>query len=142
MVVSIADWSRSRKMARPAVNPSELGRLLRDLRIGAGLTTRALGAQAGVDPSLISYVEHGRRRPSRRVIRRLWLGLNGEADDLDRLLAAAGLLPESIVEAGGWDAYLRLWRGQVATLERKLELRIEHSGRQINELLNLLEERR
>jgi transcriptional regulator with XRE-family HTH domain len=122
-VVDLANWSRSRKLERPAIDRSELARLLRDLRIGAGLTEHALARRAGLDPSTVSSLEHGRRRGSRDVIRRLWLAVDGEAEDLDRLLAAAGLLPESVVAVGGWDAYLRLWRGQVKTLERKLELR-------------------
>src|SRR5262245_41712138 len=138
-VVDLVNWSRSRKLELPAREHPELARLLRELRVAAGLTMHGLARRAGVDPSTVSSIEHGRRRVSRGVIRRLWLALNGEADDLDRLLAAAGLLPESVVDLGGWDRYVRIWRGQVDVLERKLDLRIEQSSRQIRELLDRLE---
>jgi transcriptional regulator with XRE-family HTH domain len=137
-VVDLANWSRSRKLERSAAGRSELGRLLRDLRVGAGLTVHALAQRAGLDPSTVSAIEHGRRGATRSVLRRLWLASNGEADDLDRLLASAGLLPESVVDLGGWDRYVRIWRGQVKTLERKLELRdaaLVDQGRKLADLL-------
>lgn len=137
-----ADWSRSRKLERPDVAPSEPGRLLRDLRVGAGLTQHRLAARAGVHASTVSLIEHGRCRASRNVLRRLWLAAHGDAQDLDRLLAASGLLPDSVVAAGGWDAYVRIWRGQARMLERKLACRDAYIAEQARRLVALLEQLR
>ncbi|HEX6786976.1 MAG TPA: helix-turn-helix transcriptional regulator [Acidimicrobiales bacterium] len=144
MVVSIVNWSRSQAMARPAQGASPFGALLADLRVAARLTQHGLASRAGIDSSYVNRLERQPAPPgriSRAKIVRLWLALDAEADDLDRLLASAGLLPESVLEAGGWDAYLRTWRGQIAVLERKLELRDVSIRRQSRELLALREGR-
>lgn len=125
MMIRLADWSRSQAMERPADGASSFGCLLRELRLASRVSQNEVARRAGCDPAHVNHLERRGTAPavSRDLVRRLWLAVDGEADDLDDLLAAAGLLPESIVAAGGWGAYLRDWRGQVMTLERKLQLR-------------------
>lgn len=144
MVVLLTNWSRSQANARPVTQPSAFGGLLRSLRIAAQLSQHDLARRARIDPGYVNRLERAPQLParvSRPIVVRLWLAVGAEADDLDRLLAAAGLLPDSIIMAGGWDAYLRTWRGQVALLERKLELRVAYSDRLAHDLVTLREER-
>jgi hypothetical protein len=46
----------------------------------------------------------------------LWSALDGGDQDRERLLVAAGLVPEVILQAGGWDAYLAKVRGTFASV--------------------------
>ncbi|MDM7853888.1 XRE family transcriptional regulator [Cellulomonas alba] len=57
-----------------------LGRRVRHLRTGRGLTLEALGHRVGVTPSLLSLVENGRREPRLALLR-------GLADALDVTVA-------------------------------------------------------
>jgi transcriptional regulator with XRE-family HTH domain len=148
VVVRLAAWKRTergRPCMAPVAQPTAFGALLRQLRVAARLSQHALAVAAAVDPAYVNRLERAEPGhepgPSRRVVCRLWLALSDDDDALDGLLAAAGLLPACVVRAGGWDAYLRGWRGQVRTLERKLELRDAHIRRQSREILALWEDR-
>ncbi len=44
---------------------------LRSLRVEAGLSQAELAARSGVDQSAISFLERGRRRPTRKTMTRL-----------------------------------------------------------------------
>lgn len=58
------------------------GRKLKAAREARGLSLAALAAAAGVSPSYLSEVEHGRKSPSLLVLRRLAAALNLEPADL------------------------------------------------------------
>lgn len=65
-----------------------IGRQLRTLRTGRGLSLRALAAEAGVSATLLSQIERGVTEPSLATLRRL-AGVFGESvvalfDDQDR----------------------------------------------------------
>jgi hypothetical protein len=76
-------------------------------------------------------------RPSRDVISRLWAAVSSDEAELDALLAEAGLLPESVVAAGGWEPYVRLWEGSVLVLEEKLDLQRAEVRRLAREVVEL-----
>lgn len=84
--------SSSAQQARRA-----LANQLRDLRVDAGLTARALAAAAGWDRTKISQIEHARRPPSAQDIR-MWCricGADEQATDLvESLRAAEGMWVE------------------------------------------------
>ena len=75
-------------MAAVAEDPvSELGRLVRARRQGAGLTQQALASLVGVSVATVRDLEQGRTRRPRRVL-------------LDRLSVALDLPPEQLPEPG------------------------------------------
>lgn len=101
----------------PKRAPPALGVLLREYRLQAGLSQNALARMAGIDPAYVNRVERDLERsgaPSRRVVLALWRALVRETagtsqaigpDHRERLLVAAGLVPEIVLRAGGWDGY-------------------------------------
>lgn len=102
------------------------GRLLRQLRIRAGLSQNQLARSAGIDPAYVNRLERApddsQAMPRRQVILNLYGALHDAAEqhrvwmgpeECDRLLASAGLLPESIVTAGGWDIFIHRIRAEV-----------------------------
>lgn len=106
------------------------GETLRRLRLCCGLSQNMLARGACVDPAYVNRLERvgarGAHVPSRRVILALYEALLTAAEevgahinhhDRERLLVAAGLCPEVIVGAGGWDGYrLSLHQAIDATL--------------------------
>ena len=86
------------------------GALLRSLRIRIGLSQNQLARRAGVDPAYVNRLERASADstslPSRKVVLALAESLEAGPVDLERLLVAAGLCPESIVRLGGWDQSL------------------------------------
>src|SRR5262245_47858376 len=46
------------------MSPGNVGKRIRQLRLSRGLSVRALAAETGFSPSLISQVEHGHAMPS------------------------------------------------------------------------------
>src|SRR5262245_40543732 len=52
-----------------------VGGRIRQLRLGLGLSLRALAAETGFSPSLISQVEHGRVMPSIGSLERIAMAL-------------------------------------------------------------------
>jgi transcriptional regulator with XRE-family HTH domain len=79
-----------------------LGARLREIRLDAGLTARALAKLAGWHFTKVSKLEHGTRRPSRDDIR-AWCRHCGTEDQMADLLAAAR----------GIDAMYTEWRRQM-----------------------------
>lgn len=68
------------------------GKLLREERAKARLSQQYVGQQAGLDHSFISYLESGRRKPTREGIEQIARAFRDPMVE-DRLLAAAGFLP-------------------------------------------------
>ncbi len=86
------------------------GALLRSLRVRMGLSQNQLARMAGVDPAYVNRLERAGASssslPSRKVVLALAESLEAGPVDVERLLVAAGLCPESIVRLGGWDQSL------------------------------------
>jgi len=86
------------------------GALLRSLRVRMGFSQNQLARMAGVDPAYVNRLERAPASstslPSRKVVLSLAESLEAGPVDLERLLVAAGLCPESIVRLGGWDQSL------------------------------------
>jgi transcriptional regulator with XRE-family HTH domain len=72
-----------------------LGQQIRDARVAAGLSLRALARQLEVAPSYMNDIENDRRVPSETVLRRIASELDLDAD---LLLAAAGRVGEGARE--------------------------------------------
>jgi hypothetical protein len=80
------------------------------------MSQNQLARRGSVDPAYVNRLERDTEGtgslPSRRVVFGLWAALEEESlgrvgtQDRERLLVAAGLVPETILQAGGWDAYL------------------------------------
>lgn len=110
--------------------PPGFGGQLELLRLRHGSSQSELARRAGIDPAYVNRLERGTGTPSRGVVTAIWAALGASLGDRERLLVAAGLCPETIIEAGGWDPYLadcdaavlRAIDGNVAVLARKLEL--------------------
>ena len=103
--------------AEPVFHP--FGALVRKLRIRIGLSQNQLARLAGVDPAYVNRLERAPEDstsvPSRKVVLSLWKALDGGDQDRERLLVAAGHVPEVILQAGGWDAYLERIRAVLVT---------------------------
>jgi hypothetical protein len=99
----------------------DFGPLLKRLRLRAGLSMNQLARESGVDPSYVHHIERPREGrpelPRRRIVLALWETLASHraatADDRERMLVAAGLCPEVVLRAGGWDGYVNGIRNQV-----------------------------
>ena len=103
-----------------------LGQQVRDARVAAGLSLRALARQLEVAPSYVNDIENDRRVPSEAVLRRMAseLGL-----DADLLLAAAGRVGEGARE------YIREQPAAGMLFRRLSDARMDEQG-----LKKLLEE--
>jgi transcriptional regulator with XRE-family HTH domain len=92
------------------------GSLLRSLRVRIGLSQNQLARRAGVDPAYVNRLERASATstslPSRKVVLALAESVEAGPVDVERLLVAAGLCPESIVRLGGWDQSL----GEIASV--------------------------
>jgi transcriptional regulator with XRE-family HTH domain len=75
-----------------------------------GLSQNQLARMAGVDPAYVNRLERALAGsssvPSRKVVLALAESLEAGPVDVERLLVAAGLCPESIIRLGGWDQSL------------------------------------
>jgi DNA-binding XRE family transcriptional regulator len=97
------------------------GPMLRRLRTRSGLSQNQLARRSGVDPAYVNRLERAVAAtgqasvslPSRKVVTALWEALEAAVEDRERLLVAAGHCPETILLAGGWDAYIGSVRRQV-----------------------------
>jgi transcriptional regulator with XRE-family HTH domain len=74
---------------------TSLGSQIRQARLDAGLSLRALAEQIKRAPSYLNDIEHNRRVPSESVIKDICSALGM---DEDRLLAAAGRVGEGAEE--------------------------------------------
>ena len=92
------------------VETHPFGALLRTLRVRMGFSQNQLARMAGVDPAYVNRLERAPAEssslPSRKVVLALADSLEAGPVDVERLLVAAGLCPESIVRLGGWDQSL------------------------------------
>ncbi len=92
------------------VETHPFGALLRSLRVRMGFSQNHLARMAGVDPAYVNRLERASAEssslPSRKVVMALAESLEAGPVDVERLLVAAGLCPESIVRLGGWDQSL------------------------------------
>ena len=59
-----------------------LAETIRDLRNAKGLLLREVAAELSIDPSLLSRIEHGEKRPTRDQVMLLAMILDCDADDL------------------------------------------------------------
>ena len=95
-------------MVMEATHP--FGALLRSLRVRIGLSQNQLARRAGVDPAYVNRLERAAPTstslPSRKVVMALADTVEAGPVDVERLLVAAGLCPESIIRLGGWDQSL------------------------------------
>jgi len=105
---------------------TSLGQQVRDARVAADLSLRALARQLEVAPSYMNDIENDRRVPSEAVLRRIAseLGL-----DADLLLAAAGRVGEGARE------YIREQPAAGVLFRRLSDARLDEQG-----LKKLLEE--
>ncbi len=88
----MAKKTRKSKKKKPPVEGKpyqEIGRLVRDLRISAGMTQFDLSEAIGVNNSYLSRIENGERRPSTKVMRKMAEVLDYPYDEL---VVASGLL--------------------------------------------------
>lgn len=99
--------------------PNYLGEEIRRLRIQAGYTLRGLAQDVGVSAAHISDIEHNRRRPSEKLLRKIADKLRKTGvtyDSLEKLLS-------------GIDAKTREWAattpGARALLRRLLEAEVD-----------------
>jgi transcriptional regulator with XRE-family HTH domain len=69
--------------------PLDLGAELRAYRQSQGSTLAQVGERAGVDPSHLGHMEHGRRAPSKSIAERLIEVLGLPSDLAERLRSAA-----------------------------------------------------
>lgn len=91
---------------------STLGERLRELRLAAGLSQRALASKVEVSFPHISKIESGDERPSEKLIEDLAVALGADADEL---LLLGNRLPDDLAEvvvekASRAPEFLRSWR--------------------------------
>jgi HTH-type transcriptional regulator, competence development regulator len=93
------------------------GDTIRDLRLGAKLTQRALAAIIGIDFTYLSKLEndHG-DPPSEDTIRKLAAAVHS---DPEVLLAAAGKLPTALKERAGQDQQFAMLLRKLPSLPKK-----------------------
>ena len=81
---------------RGSKEPSAFGSMLAALRLARNLSQTRLGEKAQFDHSYVSRLESGTRTPSWDAVQRLATVLGLGVDDHNRLLAAAGFLPDDL----------------------------------------------
>lgn len=125
-------------MATELTHP--FGALLRALRVRIGLSQNQLARRAGVDPAYVNRLERAAPSstslPSRKVVMALADTLEAGPVDVERLLVAAGLCPESIVRLGGWDPSL----GDIASVLADARLSSDDRA-ELRELLRIVASR-
>jgi len=99
--------------------PLTLGDRLRELRLAAGLSQRALASKVSVTFPHISKIESGDERPSDRLLEELADALDADADEL---LLLGNRLPEDLAETVAEKSsrapeFLRSWRSGEITDE-------------------------
>lgn len=108
---------------------AQLGQEVRRLRLEAGVTLRGLAARLGVSPAHLSDIEHDRRRPSERLLRKI-------AHELRATGASYEVLHELIT---GIDPELRDWVARTPGV-RKLLLKVRESGHPPHRIIKVIEE--
>src|SRR5207344_1883751 len=91
----------------PGPPDTSFGGLLRHLRIRVGWSQNQLAREAGIDPAYVNRFEKGAQGgPSRKVVLALADVLECGPRYREELLVAAGHCPQTILDAGGWTAYI------------------------------------
>jgi transcriptional regulator with XRE-family HTH domain len=122
--VSTTSPSSSARQARQA-----LADRLRELRLDAGLTGRALAAAAGWERTKVSKIEHAARAPNAQDIR-TWCRVCGAEDQAADLIAALRIVESAFIE---WkrlqrSGLRRLQESRMALYERTRVFRIYEPG--------------
>ena len=110
------------------MHASELGQEIRKLRLQAGVTLRGLAARLQVSPAHLSDLEHNRRRPSEKLLRRI-------AHELRHVGATFETLEELLT---GIDPETRDWAASTPGA-RALFRELLESGRDPREIRRALE---
>jgi transcriptional regulator with XRE-family HTH domain len=110
------------------MNPPNLGEEIRRLRLRAEFTLRGLAADLGVSAAHLSDIEHNRRRPSERLLRKI-------ADRLKSVGATYDSLEQLI---SGIDTKTREWAASTPGARALLRLLLE-AGRDPQEIHRALE---
>jgi len=105
------------------MNPPNLGEEIRRLRLRAGFTLRGLAADLDVSAAHLSDIEHNRRRPSERLLRKI-------ADKLRKVGATYDALEQLI---SGIDTKTREWAASTPGARALLRLLLE-AGRDPQEI--------
>jgi len=88
------------------MSPVNVGERIRQLRLGLGLSVRALAAATGFSPSLISQVEHGHVMPSIGSLERIAMALGVS---LSTFFAEAETNAEGLVRANARQKLTSTW---------------------------------
>jgi len=110
------------------MNLPNLGEEIRRLRLRAGFSLRGLAADLGVSAAHLSDIEHNRRRPSERLLRKI-------ADKLRKVGATYDSLEQLI---SGIDTKTREWAASTPGARALLRLLLE-AGRDPQEIHRALE---
>lgn len=87
----------------------EFGEQMRRARLAAGLSQNEMGRRAGINPGTINRLETSERAPTGpEQVQALAEALGLPPAERDRLLAAAGFLPEALLRLGAADPTLVL----------------------------------
>lgn len=87
----------------------EFGERLRAARLAGGLSQNEMGRRAGINPGTINRLETSERAPTGpEQVQALAEALGLPPAERDRLLAAAGFLPEPLLRLGAADPTLVL----------------------------------
>ncbi len=112
--------SKSKTAASVQLPYVEFGKLIRSLRLKMGMSQVSLGEELDLHPSYVSRMEHGERRASPEVLKRMseMLGC-----PLDHLLVVSGLTDDSL-------------SGKQVTIEKVVSLRkeVEQLRRRVGEI--------
>lgn len=106
----------------------QLGQEVRRLRLQAGITLRGLAASLQVSAAHLSDIEHNRRRPSERLLRRI-------AHELRSVGATFASLEELVT---GVDPEVREWVASTPGV-RKLLRKVKESGTKPAEIIRVIE---
>ena len=110
------------------MHASQLGQEIRRLRLQAGITLRGLAARLDVSPAHLSDLEHNRRGPSEKLLRKI-------AHELRHVGATFGSLEELLT---GIDPETREWAASTPGA-RALFRELLESGRDPREIRHALE---
>lgn len=81
------------------------------LRTARRLSQETAAARCGVDHSLLSRLESGRRSVTRESVTKIVTGYGLSVEDADRLYLLAGFVPPDLIAPHVYDTeLLRLWR--------------------------------
>lgn len=92
MIQMLCPFPKLDRVLENVLMPETFGEWLKNKRLMRGQSQRVLGDKAGVSDAIVSLIEHGKRKPSREMVKSLASAL--EVDPEPGLLAA-GFLPGS-----------------------------------------------